>query len=123
MTGTLDKVIEYARRKGREDGATAASWFFSDEATERTYQRVIQGIEDGDPEIMDDLPQPDLSGQWADGLTGPELFREACEHAGLDPEEWLEAGFGDVCNAYEDAFLETVEHQIAKEAMTRLAMA
>lgn len=109
MTDTFESALDYARRLGAEHGESAASWVDLDETS---AARIARGIADGDPEILDSLPCADLSGQWADTLTGPQLVLEALEHAesGVidvdDPR--LADWFTDICDAYESAFGDAV---------------
>lgn len=125
-----DKAIEYARLTGADDGEAAASWFFDGNTTDDTYRTVLQGLDDGDPAVLDTLPFADLSGQWADSLTGPELVDDAIDAAGVvivddettlgDPyagRESLAADwFSDLCDAYEDAFGTAVQDAIERTA-------
>jgi hypothetical protein len=62
-------------------------------------QRVLQSMEDHD-DLQDDLPRADLSGEWADTLTGPALV-DTC----TDGNETLAQDmFTEICDAYEQAF-------------------
>jgi len=63
-----DKAFEM----GKARGEAAASWFFDGNTTDETYRRVLQGIEDGDPEVVDALPQFSF-GEWA-GESCREVF-------------------------------------------------
>lgn len=78
---------KYAEQRGREAGKAAASWVFDGNTTDAAYRRVLRGLDIGDPEVLDQLPGPDLSGQFADTLTGPQLTAEALEAAGVDEED------------------------------------
>lgn len=49
---------------GKDAGRSAGSWFIDGNTTSETAQAIIQGHDDGDPEIMDMQPSP-LSGEWA----------------------------------------------------------
>ena len=44
---------------GYEHGKTAGTWVFDGNTPQATYAAVLQGIEDGDPMVLDQLPQPD----------------------------------------------------------------
>jgi len=112
-----------ARRRaaeiGREHGDNAASWWEQDAVGGRvaavpahdTARRVLRGLEDGDPAILEALPAPDLSGEWADGYT-PDQLAEEC---GLGPypedrpevvwQGWL-ALREELCDVYENAFID-----------------
>lgn len=125
-----DAAIDYARKLGAEHGRNAAGWWLQDELSPAVRpisrpvgraRRILAGIEDGDPAILDTFPAPDLSGEWADTLTGPELFEGALRAAGDDT---LRAGmtvYGDVCDAYESAFSDAVTDAIETAARAVLA--
>lgn len=91
---------------GHEAGKNAASWVFDGNTTRETYEHVLKGIEDVDPMVMDMYRVPDLSGEWADGMTPDALINEL----GIDPysddadtacDEWEQAVW--------DGFWEEVE--------------
>lgn len=63
-----------ARREGEKAGKRAGASFFDGNTDDATYARVLAGIDDGDPEILDALPMLDLSGQWADGDTDRDVL-------------------------------------------------
>ena len=46
-------ITAAAGKLGRDAGKAAASWTFDGSTPEGTYRRVLRGIEDGDPLIMD----------------------------------------------------------------------
>lgn len=50
---TLETALRDEVRKLATD---AARWYLDGNADEETYRRVLKGIEDGDPMILDDLP-------------------------------------------------------------------
>ncbi len=128
---SYDRAIAYARERGTSDGTNAAGWYVQDALRSTrddvAIRRILREIEDGDPAVLDTFPQPDLSGEWADTLTGPELVRDALDAAGLTEcgpgfYQPVESGFdSDICDAYELAFSEAVEAEIARAA--RLAPA
>src|SRR5690349_11916464 len=108
-----DRAIAYAQERGREDGENAAAWYVQDVLTNRvrdtaiTARMVLRGIENGDPAVLDTFPVADLSGEWADTLTGPQLVADAVLDAVVDiaqdageSDDW----FSDICDAYETAF-------------------
>lgn len=119
----IDQAIEKAREIGTEHGTAAASWVTDGNTDPETYRRLLAGIEDGDPEIMDELPHADLSGEWADGYT-PRQLVEDCD---LDADE-VEAEDGtrlisvetELCDAYEEAFSVAVEAEIVRACRYQL---
>lgn len=81
---------------GEQAGRAAGSWVIDGNTSEETCLWILQGFEDGDPEIMDIQPSP-LSGEWA-GESIPELFDgvwpsddELCDYeAGYSQGFWAE---------------------------------
>lgn len=98
-TATLDERIAAARARGEKAGKAAASWVFDGNTTDETYRTTLQGIEDGDPEVMDRLSYSPLSGEWA-GESITELFGDLMSHSWDDrTNEML-----DELEALEDAY-------------------
>lgn len=133
-------ALQYARETGTAHGRAAASWYeIRDEATARA---ILSGLEDGDPAILDTLPSADLSGEWADTLTGPQLVADAWAEGlcsdyravGMDHTAAYEAAadryivlrdagedaFSELCDAFELAFSEAAEDAIARAARLML---
>jgi hypothetical protein len=114
------KAIVYAAERGTRDGENACDsqyWPGGGRDTDgaqnaRAWARkVLVTLETGDSGSVDFLPSADLSGEWADTLTGPELVSDAVWRAygGLwDDRPELEQScadwFSDICAAYETAF-------------------
>jgi hypothetical protein len=118
----IEKAIAYARAEGTQDGLAAASWYFDGNTTTETHARVLKGLEDGDPAVLDTLPSPDLSGEWADVRSGPQLVAEAAEEAGLEAySEIVQDAFSEICDAYETAFSEAAQDEIERLARLQTA--
>lgn len=110
---------------GREHGRNAASRV---EINAENASRILKGIEEGDPEILDTLPiVPDLSGEWADVPNGPTVYRTICENAsyaagrdGATVDEYdainADVDFTDLLDLYEGAYMEAAEHEITATA-------
>lgn len=64
---------------GREAGRNLASWVCDGNGATDSYQRTLDGIRDGDPEILDMLPTVDLSGEWADTPTGCDIMSDVAD--------------------------------------------
>jgi hypothetical protein len=75
MTVSIN-LTERAAGIGREHGRSAANWVFDGNTSRETYCRVLKGIEDIDPEVMDAYRVPDLSGEWEGNYTDPDLARD-----------------------------------------------
>lgn len=83
-----------AFRVGYERGQAAGSWVIDGNTSEKTARHILNGIEEGDPVVLDMAPAP-LSGEWA-GESIPELS----DLYGIDLSdetnaEDFEQGFGD----------------------------
>jgi hypothetical protein len=107
LATAVDNALEAVADLGSDHGNNAADWWQQDAIggrasgdTRGVARRVLEGLADGDPEIVDGLPSADLSGQWADGPTVRSLLDD---HglAGLDPASEIGQEIGD---AYETAF-------------------
>lgn len=128
-----DAAIAYAADLGARHGRNAPDWQYlpgggrssATLAETRAWaERTLRGLEDGDPAILDTIPHADLSGEWADTLTGPELYADAMRAADMthdypatDAPDW----FPDICDAYESAFDTAAEDAIASAARAILS--
>lgn len=105
----LDALKERAHELGEDHGRGAASWFFDGNTTDETYARVLAGIEEGEPMILDTFPSAPLSGEWADDPTPATLLRDL----GLEPGD---DRVDELCDAYEDGFYSAVSAEIERVA-------
>ena len=115
--GGLKDVLEQATELGKKAGIAAGSWYFNGPRDTETDQRVLDGIENCDPEIMDTLPTPDLSGEHADGPTPKSIFEEilgegAWDHFYEDNEDTFEWLNNSIVSSWEQGFQEGVEFEI-----------
>lgn len=78
----MNEEHSQAYNLGYDAGMAAASWVFDGNTTDETYQRVLTGINDGDPAVMDMFNVPSLSGEFA-GETTP---RSLADELGIDDE-------------------------------------
>lgn len=70
-----DEWSHDARERGSEAARAVASWIGPVEVN--SARELLSKLEDGDPAVWDYLPaRPDLSGEWADGLTPARLFED-----------------------------------------------
>lgn len=113
------------RELGQQHGKNAADWHKQhvlDVDGLYAAKKILLGIDEGDPEIMDSLPHADLSGEYAEGLTPRKLLAELGiaddQLPDLEPQEssahfeWANLE-GHLCDLYEFAFNEAAEHAIA----------
>lgn len=131
----LDAVRpEVARLKahtvGYEHGENAAAWWQQDTIggrvtrdTTAVARQVLQGIEDGDPAILDALPSLASAG-WPDNHTPADLADDCLwPEPDLDDadahQRWLEAQ-PSLRDAYEDGFDEGVHDAVAQACRDEL---
>lgn len=107
------RAVEAARQDGYEAGIAAGSWLLDGNSTNEAARRLLQGIEDCDPEILDALPSSPLSGEWADSLAPRDVL------ASVDMDEDSEAS-EDVLRAYEDAYSQGVTDEACRSARAML---
>ena len=109
---TYETLKRNARNFGRTDGHHAAAWAVPPGGwTRDAARRVLTGIEDGDPEIMDTLPWLDLSGQSADGMTDRDVL-DIIGTTDATPDDWAD----DLINAYRDAYDAEVAQAVEEQA-------
>jgi hypothetical protein len=94
------EIMRRARKDGRTAGENAASWAFDGNTPRETYERVLRGIENGDPETLDAFRTPNLSGEDADNPT-PGTLAEAYDiDERRDPDGTL---LDQACTEWENA--------------------
>lgn len=103
--------LRTARNRGRAAGRAKASWVFDGNTTTETYHSTLQGIEDGDPAVMDLLDWSPLSGEWA-GESTSDLLGDLLEDLADDDVDTLP----EIEEAYETAARDTYWHEIERVA-------
>ncbi len=58
LTEVPPPVVAKAKELGRDAGKAAATWVFDGSTTEDACQRVLGGIDDGDPAVLDAIEPP-----------------------------------------------------------------
>ena len=95
MVTTLT-ITAKAMELGAEHGKSCGSWVIDGNTSNETAQKIIDGYDNGDPEVMDYCPSP-LSGEFADDPTVHDVLKEL----GV---LWSDDRADDLINAYEEAF-------------------
>lgn len=103
----LDDVLERADVEGYEHGVAAGSWLVDGNTTPETARRLLAGVEDGDPMVMDALPSCPLSGEWADDLRPRDVL------AMFELDEEHEAA-SDVLDAFEVGYQRGVQNEAVR---------
>ena len=117
-----DHLRAEVRKVGAEHGAARGSWVISGNTPKESAQRILQGIEDGDPEVLDALPQLSM-GEWADDPTQNDIVSEAAyrgrvpvDPADLDPELMDE-----LISDYQTAWDEGMTNEVERDARSAAA--
>jgi hypothetical protein len=95
LTEVPPPVVARAEELGRDAGKAAATGVFDGNTPEDAYQRVLRGIEDGDPAVLDAIEPPAIGP--ASGYTADDLARDL----GIDPRD---RAVRRAVSAYADAF-------------------
>jgi hypothetical protein len=111
---TPDEILTDAEQEGYDAGKAAGSWLLDGNSTTENARRLLQGIEDGDPEIMDELPSAPLSGEWADGL----LPRDVLAWYDMDDND---DAADDVLSAFENGYSRGVMDEAVRSAQAIIA--
>ncbi len=110
-----DTFLSRATALGEEHGRNAASWYFDGNTSVGTYRAVLQGIDDGDPQVLDTFPAAPLSGEWADDPTPDSIVSEC-----YGSDEWTHWDdlplVDDILRAYEDGFYTASSDEIERVA-------
>ena len=101
MNATTNPLAE-AEERGQAAGYIAATWAFVGNTPKEAYAAVLQGLKDGDPEIMDAYSVSPLSGEWA-GESIPELLGDLLDMVDESHRDSLEI-HAEILNAYDDGF-------------------
>lgn len=113
MSTTYENAIATAETIGRDHGRAAGSWVTDGNTTAETYRRLLKGISDIDPEVMDSLPSAPLSGEWADSYSLSDLSADT--DVSQDSDMW-----DDVCTAYEMAYSDAVVAEVERACRANL---
>jgi len=111
---TYGNALARAGALGDRAGARAGNSFFDGNTDRETYQRVLTGISDGDPAILDQLPYFEAS--EAEEL---EIYEEIVEFVNREDSESPEEN--DLLETYADAFALAAVREIERIARGQLA--
>jgi hypothetical protein len=94
-----------ATQLGTEHGKVAGSWVTDSDTDDDAIRRIVNGYNDGDPEILDMMPAP-LSGEFAGSPTPRDiLWQLGIEDDDDDAADWQ---LDEYESAYGEAFWQTV---------------
>lgn len=122
----MDWILQLAFDLGVRAGKGAAGWVEMEswggrvsrkadaDAAARNFLRML---EDGDPSL--NLAPPDLSGQWADGLTPSALLEDLAWEMDLEATD-LEEMSDEICQSWEDGAAEGFFAELERTARLQL---
>lgn len=108
-------LIERARSDGYARGYDAGSWVTDGNTPKHTARWLLDGIADGNPAVIDQLPTCPLSGEWADDPLPGDLLYD------WDVSEDDDAA-DDLLRAYESGFDAGVEAIVSRSARLILGL-
>jgi hypothetical protein len=106
-TGPEDPLAARAAELGRDAGKAAATWAFDGNTPDEAYRRVLRGIDDGDPAVLDAIEPPAIGP--AAGYDQDDLARDL----GLEPGD---PALQDAVPAYADAFAGSFRAEVERAA-------
>ncbi len=109
---TIDANEETISKRGTSDGKAVGSWVLDGNTSKERAAEIFRGIEDGDPEILDGLPQLCL-GEWANDPSWEDILRDEGIECDEDTAD-------DLWGTYQDAWSEGMIAEVQRAA--RLAM-
>lgn len=111
---TVDKLADRADEIGAAHGRNAASWVIDGSTSREACERLVKGLEDGDPMVMDAYNPPNLSGEFADGYAPTALAHDL----GIDAAD---DDINDYCEAWETAASESFWTEVERIARGQLS--
>lgn len=104
-----DKLSKAAKELGCEHGEQRAGWIITSETSEKLAKTIMEGHEDGDPQVME-LCQSPLSSKWVDDPTPMAILDEIANK--VDDQHSLrgdviEEDTEDILDIYENAYQDT----------------
>lgn len=108
----MDEYATEAHALGMDAGKNAASWFVGSSADQETYEAILKGLDDGDPEVLNMAPAW-LSGEWADEPVPMDIV-EVVGYAPSTPYVADDATVQDILDAYESGADEAFWNEVAR---------
>jgi hypothetical protein len=115
------RVLDAMRAAGAGAGRDAAGWWGQDTVGGRasgdvtaTARRILAGIDDGDPAVLDTLPTLDLSGRPADAPSDADRYRDAAPDGAPTWSELTARQRDEALDAYRDGFDTAVTDRVAE---------
>jgi hypothetical protein len=114
--GQRSEYVHRAETLGVAAGKSGADYVLDGNTDRGLYHKLLLGIMDGDPAVLDQFPGPDLSGEWADETSASDVLDAATEGAPVNDETRT-----DILDAYEDAWRSACVAEIERVCRYHLA--
>ena len=109
----MEDIFARALALGIEHGHNAGIWVIDGNTSDETKRRIIDGIEDCDPEVMNMQPSP-LSGEWG----GDPSPRDILAELGTDEDD---DAADDLLTEYESGFSQGYWAEVIHSAQATLS--
>ena len=114
LTEVPPPLVATAEELGRDAGRAAATWVFDGSTPEEAYQRVLRGIDEGDPAVLDAIEPPAIGP--AAGYDQDDLARDL----GIEPgDRALPRAVSAYADAFTGSFWRETGESIARQRKTR----
>lgn len=109
-----EQAVKAAEKRGYEAGTSAGGWVLDGNSKEADARWVMEGYDNGDPEVMDLQPAP-LSGEWG-GESINELLGDLTEGRRDNTKQ-------NIMDAYEEGFQRGFWDEVTRAAAHMLTPA
>jgi hypothetical protein len=99
--------VTAAYELGKADGLAGSTWLLEGNNAEQA-KFLLRGLLDGDPLVLDSLPDSPLSGEWADSRTATSVLNDL----GISPDdEAADDHLREYCDGYSDGMQRGAERE------------
>lgn len=109
--------VDRMRHAGAERAKAAATWILDGNSTEGTARAILEGLENGDPMVLDTLPAFSF-GEWS-GESEREMIEAETD---VDVDSLSGDEHDELCNAYLDGFNDEIGAACEREARAFLGL-
>jgi len=113
----FNRLKDAVRKVGEEHGAARGSWVVDGNTTKATAERLVKGLDDGDPEVIDSLPELRI-GEWADDPSENDIVSEAvyAGHIDIAQNELAPEEVDELIGDYMDGWYSGMQAEVERSA-------